>query len=155
MKDWVSTLHKVTYLITGKRIILFESNESQFSQDEYTIGVLPGEGQLLSVIHEIGHWLAATPEERLLYNLGLPDDLTPHAINREIQAREISNFIFKDWIRTRLSGVEQDYGEYLTQRIFTVYDSQYTDPIIDDAWICSKLDQARVDLIQVNQVLWA
>lgn len=154
MKDWVSTLHKVTYLITGKRIILFESNESLFSQDEYTIGVLPGEGQLLSVIHEIGHWLAATPEERLLYNLGLPDDLTPHAINREIQAREISNFIFKDWIRTRLSGVEQDYGEYLTQRIFTEYNSQYTDPIIDDAWICSKLDQARVDLIQVNQVLW-
>jgi hypothetical protein len=154
MKDWVSTLHKVTYLITGKRIILLDLEDRMFIQDQDTIGIAPGEGGLLLVIHEIGHWLAATPEERLLYNLGLHDDLTQHAINREIQAREISNFIFKDWIGTRLSGMEQSYAEYLTQRIFTVYDSQYTDPIIDDAWICSKLDQARVDLIQVNQVLW-
>jgi hypothetical protein len=154
MRDLESILCRVTHLITGKRIRLLYSEDLQFIQDQDTIGITSGEGNLLLVIHEIGHWLAATPEERLLHNLGLVDDLTQHAINREIQAREISNFIFKDWIRTRLGGQEQAYAEYLTTRIFSQFESDYTDPIIDDAWICAKLEQAGVDLVQVNHLLW-
>ena len=46
------------------------------------------------------------------------------------------------------------YAEYLTTRIFSQFESDYTDPIIDDAWICAKLEQAGVDLVQVNHLLW-
>ena len=101
-------LHKATLLLTGKKIRKAETTE--FDQTEEWITVGPSFGDLIMVIHEIGHHFAATPEERKLHNLGLSDELSQHSLNREVQGMEISKFLFKDWIMSNLSGIYQEYA---------------------------------------------
>ena len=99
-KDWIEKLHKVTKIITNKTII--QEENSELYQDDKVIKVPSGEGNLLLTIHEIGHYLAATPEEKKMDNLGLTDELTDLSIEREIQSREISHFLFNQWIKSEI-----------------------------------------------------
>ena len=117
--------------ITGKNVIPKYIHESPLNNgfsvfiDTDTIYVdtdLFNEYNLLFLIHEVGHWLEATDEQRLLPNIGLPivDEENPpeEVLIREIRAREYSRLYFEHWANENLTGHQLDYVNYLFNNIF-------------------------------------
>lgn len=98
-------------------------NHSMFyqTQDEIRISGEENSGNELMLLHEVGHWVAATEEERLMPNLGFKDDesvLTEWELEREIKAREISRILFWEWGKDKFEDKLGAYLEYLTHDIF-------------------------------------
>jgi len=111
-------LEKTAQLITKKEIVYGQRN--QFLQTDREIHISSVDENFM-LVHEVGHFLAATTEERSLPNLGLPmsDDPYPseHIIVKELQAREISRILYGEWAKT-LPKDEYNYVKYLTEDIF-------------------------------------
>lgn len=113
-------IREITMFITG-RTPSYNHPTFYQTQDEIRISGSMNSGDDLMLLHEIGHWLSATEEERLLPNLGFKDDeyiLTEWELEREIKAREISRILFWEWGQVSLEGTEKQYLEYLTHSIF-------------------------------------
>jgi hypothetical protein len=95
------------------------------------------------LVHEIGHWIAATDRELGFHNLGLTDDYR-ETINREIQAREISKYLFWDWsykIDPCDSFRMGKYIRYLCESIFSGSEHLYNDVEITEEWIRDKIQK--------------
>jgi len=60
------------------------------------------EGSMEWLLHEVGHWLAATPEERALPNYGLTASTTGHDGQRELEAWAFEDIILAPWGSGRL-----------------------------------------------------
>lgn len=111
-------LERTAQLITKKEIVYGQRN--QFLQTDKEIHI-SSVNENFMIVHEVGHFLAATTEERSLLNLGLPtnDDPYPseYTVLKELQAREISRILYGEWAKT-LPKDEYNYIKYLTEDIF-------------------------------------
>lgn len=132
-------IDKICKFITGKECV--ESEKDYFYQDEnsiYTLKIPKGckYGDKIAVIHEIGHYIAATPQERNLPNLGLPLDgfIDDNLLMKELMAREFSRLLFYDWGKRNLDDGEFRYFEYLTTQIFESHESKFIPKETDCPW---------------------
>lgn len=111
MKDKITIIvSKITKEITGKNIIL-DSDKGllQTSDSIYA-------DHYLEVLHELSHFIAATPKERKTYNLGLATDIsepeTRENVIQEIKACEINQHFNKLFFEF-MDDYELRYSEYI------------------------------------------
>lgn len=64
--------------------------------------VVVPEGAAEWLLHEVGHWVSATPEERSLQNYGLGPEEYEHGADREWQAWAFEEMVLAPWGPARL-----------------------------------------------------
>ena len=109
--DKLQIVKEITEQITGKKVV---SNDKGFQQSSTEIYGT----HWIEILHELSHWLVATPEERLHTNLGFLDqgvkgEPSEQNLIQEIRASELNNHLnhlvgFDTDVEKRFSGYIHD-----------------------------------------------
>jgi hypothetical protein len=127
------SIEEMCFKVTGKKLIIKGTNLLQDLQHIY----LPFPGQFLGhSLHEIGHWLSASEDERLDPNLKLDEDCHRLGIPLQMQ-REREAFHFEELACLYIQGydyscLEHDYAPFeYTDYLFYKFNQEHIEIVGD------------------------
>lgn len=153
--DIYFVIEDIAKFITNKKIV-YSSDKVRFYQttDKIVIDKL-NKGENYMLLHEVGHFLAATEEERKIENLGLPTDLMINdwVVEKEIKAREFTKALFLPWAMNTLdqNSTQFKYIEYLCTAIFSLQEKQ--EYLISDDFINQTLKNLNLSIEKIHNRL--